>query len=354
MKLQEFFDRQKQTSFTDIDKLDLYQNILYKQTRKSSTKRMPFIQAKYFVYTTIFVILLFGVYGVYFMNDGNIQENKRFSIRSSQTHTVQADYIGEVIEAKGNFFIEHSGILTKTNSISNGDTILLKEEAQLVFEIDNGTQSKIIGPAKLIIQKTENDNYKLNLVYGNFIHMEGKEDIQQSIEVAINDITIKQEDRTQPINFKFIKEGEQQILQNNGANIILTKNNGEEKSTTLSKEQVLRIEKNDIKVFANIENFSEAIKTNTISQTFTLSNTNNKKNNEEINKEDEIISLLNTLSINTTTITKNTEEITKEMSSLLTNEKKILDPDKDEYINILLSSAAYTSETNQLHNTWKE
>jgi hypothetical protein len=122
------------------------------------------------------------------MNDGNI-------FNKEGINTAQADYIAQVIDAQGNFYIEHDGVLTKTNNIGNGDTLLLKEGAQLAFEINSGTQSKIIGPAKLIIQKTHDENYKLNLVYGNFIKMEGNERKTQNIELAINDLTVKQEEK---------------------------------------------------------------------------------------------------------------------------------------------------------------
>jgi hypothetical protein len=172
MKLQEFFNTQKHASLTDIDKLDLYQNILYKKTKKTSLKRSSFVHAKYFVYTMVFVVLMMGTYGVYFINNGNLQDYNRFAIKSNTTNIAQADYIAQVIDVKGNFFIEHNGVLTTTNNIGNGDTILLKKGAQLVFEINSGTQSKIIGPAKLVIQKTTPENYKLNLIYGNFIQME--------------------------------------------------------------------------------------------------------------------------------------------------------------------------------------
>jgi len=74
-----------------------------------------------------------------------------------------------------------------------------------MFEINSGAQSKIIGPAKLVIQKTHTDNYKLNLIYGNFIQMEGNERKTQTIELAINDLTVKQEDKSQPLNFKFVQ-----------------------------------------------------------------------------------------------------------------------------------------------------
>jgi hypothetical protein len=69
MKLQEFFDSQKHITCTDIDKLDLYQSILYKKSKKHSLKRMSFIPAKYAVYSMFLMILLVGVYGVYFINN---------------------------------------------------------------------------------------------------------------------------------------------------------------------------------------------------------------------------------------------------------------------------------------------
>ncbi len=349
MKLQEFFDTQKQTSFTDIDKLDLYQSFLYKKSKRPSLKRISFVRAKYLVYTMIFMFLMIGVYGVYFINNGSLQDYNWFAIRSNTTNTAQADYIAQVIEVKGNFFIEHDGILSKTNDIRNGDTILVKEGAQLSFEINSGgTQSKIIGPAKLIIQKTQSDNYKLNLIYGNYIQMEGNEWKTQTIELAINDITVKQEDKSQPLNFKFIKEGENKIFQNNGANIIVTKSNGEDKKTTISKQQVITIQDNDIKVFANIDTFTKAIKEKNISQTFSLTGetpTSGVEDKEEIS----LLSLLSTVQP-----VEIKEEVTKTISSVLMDEKEILDPAQDEKVNNSLYEAAYISELKVLESAFLE
>ena len=108
MKLQEFFNTQKDINFTDVDKLDLYQSILYKKTKRPSLKRSSFVHAKYFVYTMVFAVLILGMYGVYFMNDSNLQDYKRFAIKSPTSNTVQADYIAQVIDVKGDFFIEHN------------------------------------------------------------------------------------------------------------------------------------------------------------------------------------------------------------------------------------------------------
>jgi len=349
MKLQEFFNTQKDINLTDIDKLDLYQSILYKKTKKTSLKRSSFVHAKYFVYSMIFVVLIIGVYGVYFMNNGNFQDYNRFAIKSNSTNTAQADYIAQVIDVDGNFFIEHNGVLATTNNIGNGDTILLKEDTQLVFEINSGTQSKIIGPAKLVIQKTHNDNYKLNLIYGNFIQMEGNEWKTQTIELAINDITIKQEDKSQPLNFKFVQEGDNKIFQNNGANIIVTKSNGEDKTTTVSKQQVVAIQDNDIKIFANIDSLTKAIQEKNISQTFSLTEDTTTISSWEDKEEISLLSLLSTVQP-----AEVQEEITKEISSVLIHEKEILDPVQDEKVNASLSEWAYISEMKVLESAFLE
>ncbi len=327
MKLQEFFDTQKHTTFTDVDKLDLYQSILYKKTKKASLKRASFVHAKYFVYSMIFVFLMVGTYGMYFFNWGTIQDYSRFVINRPTTNTVQADYIAKVITFNGKFSIEHNGVITQTNDIRNGDTVLLKEWAQLVFEINSGTQSKIIGPAKLVIQKTTTDNYKLNLIYGNFIQMKWNDEKQQTIELAINDIIIKQQDKSQPLNFEFVKNGVNQVIKNNGANIIVTKNNGTDKATIMSNNQVLAIQKNDIKLFANVETFSKAIKEKDISQTFAIVTTK-EEIMSETTEEDSLLALLST-----TTKIESDQEIVKTISSVMTDGKKILTPEQDDTIN---------------------
>ncbi len=346
MKLQEFFDTQKHTSFTDVDKLDLYQSILYKKSKRNSLRRSSFVHAKYLVYTMVFVVLVLGTYGVYFMNTGNIQDNNRFAIRSNTTNTAQADYIAQVVNFNGNFSIEHNGVLATTKNIGNGDTIILKKDAELMFEINSGTQSKIIGPAKLVIQKIDTENYKLNLIYGNFIQMEWKKTKNQTIELAINDITVKQEDKSQPLNFKFIKNEKNQIFQNNGANIIVTRDNKKDETTTISKEQVVAIQNNDIKVFANISNFTKAVQEKNISQTFSLvSETANTGTRDK--EETMLLSLLDAPQI-----TENKDEITKNITSTLGNEKQILDPSQDEKINASLYSEFYAPELKDIENAF--
>jgi hypothetical protein len=187
MKLNEFFQTQQTTYLTDIDKLELYQKFLSKKiSNKSPLKRFSFVYARSFAYMSIAAFLILGVYGVYFFQGGAF---------TSSVNSVQADYIAKVVEINGGFSIEHAGSLIKTDNISNGDTILLKDGAEMVFEISSGTKSKIIGPAKLTLQKisdtkTLHTKYKINFIYGDFIQMQGNQTVQ-NIELAVDDILIK-------------------------------------------------------------------------------------------------------------------------------------------------------------------
>jgi hypothetical protein len=60
----------------------------------------------------------------------------------------------------------------------------------------------------LTIQKVSEDTtkYKLNLIYGDYIQMQGS-NVPQNIELAIDDILIKQSDKTKPLDFQFVNEG---------------------------------------------------------------------------------------------------------------------------------------------------
>jgi len=167
--------------------------------------------------------------------------------------------------------------------------------------------------------------------------MENQNNKQQTIEVAINDIVIKQQDASKPINFEFMKNQGNQILKNNGDALIVTKSNGKDKTTTMSKQQVLAIQNNDIKVYANFDTFSKAIKEKNISQTFALTETTSLEetisgtSTQETSPELSLLSLLTT-SENRTLTTENTQEISENISSVMTDGKQVLNPEQNEKI----------------------
>lgn len=108
----------------------------------------------------------------------------------------------------------------------------------------------------------------------------------------------------------------------------------------------MAIQNNDIKVFANISDFTEAVQEKNISQTFSLADetastgTNSKE-------ETTLLSLLNTPQI-----TESKEEITKDISLALGNEKQILDPEKAKDIDTSLYVEFYTPELKEIENAF--
>jgi len=72
--------------------------------------------------------------------------------------------------------------------------------------------------------------------------------VPQNIELAIDDILIKQSDKTKPINYQFVNEGKGHIIKNNGASLTVTKN-GDTTKTQIKSNQILAIQKNDITLF---------------------------------------------------------------------------------------------------------
>lgn len=346
MKLNEFFQTQKTQSFTDVDKLELYQKFLYKKTAQSPVKRFSFVHAKAFVYSMIVAFLVIGTYGTYFFTNTS----------TFTSNLVQADYIAKVMSFNGSFSIEHAGSLSQTKDISNGDTIILDKSAEIVFEINSGTKSKIIWPAKLTIQKVSEDTtkYKLNLIYGDYIQMEGTR-VPQNVELAIDDILIKQADKTQPMNFQFVNEGKGHIIKNNGASLVVTKN-GDTTKTQIKSNQILAIQKSDITLFQDWKDFSKAMQKGEVSQTFAVNTTTVKTSvidDHSGNKtEDNALSFMALLApeAEKNTIEDNTDTISQDIASVIKNSKQVLSEEQNTLLRGTLWAYFLNNEMSDAYN----
>jgi phage repressor protein C with HTH and peptisase S24 domain len=114
----------------------------------------------------------------------------------------------------------------------------------------------------------------------------------------------------------------------------------------MSKQQVVAIQNNDIKIFANIDTFTKAVQEKNVSQTFSLVTEATTASGIE-KQEATLLSLLNTPQI-----TENTEEITKNISSTLSDEKQILDPSQDEKVNSSLYPEFYSPELKEVESAF--
>jgi len=54
----------------------------------------------------------------------------------NSSNSVQASYIAKVVDFNGSFYIEHKGKRVQTSTIQDGDIITLKENTQLVTQIN--------------------------------------------------------------------------------------------------------------------------------------------------------------------------------------------------------------------------
>jgi hypothetical protein len=133
MNLKDYFHQQKDSHVSDTDKLNLYQDILLKNMKRHYARKRSFLHVKSFVYSIIAMFFLFSLYGMYFFTDRYTEYEGL--VMNSDT-TVQASYIAKIVDFNGNFYIEHEGKRIQTSAIQNGDVVTLKENSQLVCQIN--------------------------------------------------------------------------------------------------------------------------------------------------------------------------------------------------------------------------
>ncbi|MCK9466752.1 MAG: hypothetical protein M0P94_00305 [Candidatus Absconditabacterales bacterium] len=262
MKLKEYFTIQQDYKINENDKFFIYEKIISQKNKKSffDIKIFDFLSVKSFAYGFMMVILLIGIYGIYFFNGDFSYEG--FMVKNN-SNLVTADYIAQIIEFDGDFYVKHDNNYYKTNKISNGDNVVLKKGSEIVFNTLSGTSAKIVGPAKFTLHK-ELTNYKLIISEGDFIKMESTSPSNDSMEIVLDDITISSEKN---INLLVTKQKNEYKINNQGDKVLIKK---DDKTQELGGQQLLAIKENDITLIQNIQDFEQAITKQNISQTFAI------------------------------------------------------------------------------------
>jgi len=272
MKLQEYFNHQQDIHLSEAEKLDMYHSIMDKQVKRSFLTKRSVLHVKTFTYTSFIVVLLFGFYGMYFFQQNQSLDGDGVflsSINDGQS-IAQAGYIAKVVDFAGTFYIEKDGQTIQTSNINDGDIVVLQKNAQVIFHIDTGTQAKITWPAKFTIQKKTENNYRINLMYGDYVEMKSLQaNNVQWVELSVDDILVSQGSKTTAINYQLIKQGEKHVIKNNGSKLIVMNQDSQNK-TNLASQQVLAIQGNDVSLFDSFDKFAKAINNKDLSQTFSL------------------------------------------------------------------------------------
>ena len=271
MKLQEYFTHQQNLQLSEVEKLDMYRNIMDKQVKRSFLTRRSVLHVKTFTYTSFIIVLLFGFYGVYFFQQTQSLNGDGVLLTPAWSKSlVQADYVAKVVDFAGTFYIEKDGQTIQTSNINDWDIVVLQNNAQVIFNIDTGTQAKITGPAKFTIQKKSDNNFRVNLMYGDYVEMKSLQTTHvQDVELSVDNLLVSQWSKTSPLNYQLVKQGEKRVIKNNGSQLIVMNQNSQNK-TSLDGKKILAIQGNDVSLFDSFDKFAKAINDKNLSQTFYL------------------------------------------------------------------------------------
>ncbi len=268
MKLKEYFKIQQEYKIDENNKFFIYEKIISQKNKKNlrNIKIFDFLSVKSFAYGFVMIILLVWIYWIYFFNGDFSYE--WFMVKNG-SNLVTADYIAQIVEFNGDFYVKHDNNYYKTNRISNGDNVILKRWSEIIFNTNSGTSAKIIGPARFTLHK-ELTSYKLIISEGDFIKMESLNPFTDSMEIILNDITISSEKN---INLLVTKQNNEYKINNQWSKILVKKDN---KTQEVESKQLLAIKENDITLITDIQDFEQAIVKQNISQTFVMTDKNTK------------------------------------------------------------------------------
>ncbi len=267
MNLQEYFNQQKELRLSDQQKLDLLSHI----KGKRHTKILPILRFsfsyKQISYTFIaLAVIILWIGGT--LLEKNISIDNFFFSTHNNYWGVYAEHIAEIIEFNGKYTIQRDGQTFSSQFISNGDTIHLKKDAEMLFNLNDGSQAKIIGPADFSIIKNEDQSYKITLHEGSFFKIYN-EISNQDIEIITDNVSLFSE-KDQKLDFQFIKDGSTLIVKNNGGNLKVVAQENENKSEKIINKEMISINANNINTIQDTETFNRLLAKNNISDTIQI------------------------------------------------------------------------------------
>jgi len=281
MKLSEYFRQQYSQEMPAHLKSELFSRIQKEKNWIEITTKIPskifFFASKRIMYTSLAAVLVFVVFGWVLLDKTQVVDFGIFSVKQNNTpNSVLADYVAEIVEFNGEYSLERDGKIIlnsdKLNKIQDGDIISFPEWTDLIFNLQDWTQAKIIWPAEFSITKSEKW-YQISLFDGKFFRIYSPE-CKSDMEIITPDFSISQE-KDQSLDLHIAKEESGEMLvKNDGDNITVKTKNSENKAEVkqISSELVaINPESDKINVVEDDEVMLNFMVKNNISATFTLS-----------------------------------------------------------------------------------
>lgn len=283
MRLSEYFEQQKSQAMTSRMKSQLFSRIQKEKFSwaEISTKlpsKIFFFVSRRIVYASLTAVLVFVVFWWLLLDKNDVIDLWIFSVQKHvNPNGVRADYVAEIIEFNWEYSLERGGVnlpIQDLKLIEDWDIVTLSEWTDLLFNLTDWTQSKIIWPAEFSITKWEKW-YQVSLVDWKFFRIYCP-DCTSEIDVVTPDVSIHQ-DKNQALDVQIAKEDDWKLLVKNewdSITITTTKggdNNKEETKLTSTDLVLVTQDSETIDILNDSDLMSLFMAKNNISATFTIS-----------------------------------------------------------------------------------
>lgn len=262
MNLHSYFTQQREQRLSDERKFLLYQRICEQRSSLPHSLKRTSIFTKQRVYAFLTTLIVFVFFESFFWDLPQILEYRAFFVQKDPAGfwTVSAGYIAEILEFNGDYLIEKEGKTFKNSVLFDGDLITLKDNAKIIFNINDHLKTEVQGPAKFTISQVSEGKYRLYLMEGSFLRIEGQEETD-ALQVETDDMMIETT-KDEKVALELSKKNQKTELKNSGATLLVKnkKVNVEEKgSIKLETAKLLTIQDNDIAKITDVSHFEKVL-----------------------------------------------------------------------------------------------
>lgn len=223
MLIQDYFKKIQDYKLSDAQKNKLYERILL-QTQKPV--RTSIFASKHFFTKVVgyAILLIFVGLTIYIPYLGQVQNNW------PQNGSVFADYIANIVQAQGDFYISSDGRKIDWNNIGDWDTVTLASGGSIVFHVNGQVEGKITWPASFTLYR-QGSGYAITLIQGDFVEVAAmsKEAPEFAVVSPDNKVTTRSK-AGDKYHFVITKKDKQQLVTNKGQIDITVTNNEAEQS----------------------------------------------------------------------------------------------------------------------------
>ena len=258
MKLSTYFNQQGSERLSDERKIALYQRICEERSKAPQSFLRAYIFRKNRIYAALSLVLIFSIFWIFFWDVPEFNEYRAFwTEKTPSWNYVSADYVAEVLEINWDYIIEKEGKKFQNSVLFDGDVIVLKDNAKIIFNINDHIKTEIQWPAKFTINKLSNWKYHLFLMEWDYLKIDSEKS-EDVLQVETEEMVVATE-KDEVIALTLTKSNSKTTLANKWSALVVTDKKSEEEEITLEPEKLLTMAPNDITSISDIKGFSSAL-----------------------------------------------------------------------------------------------